>query len=72
MVLPHHGATVKRGLQFICGATVDQTQVQGSARMCRRPSSALRTCSRSFEQQRQECQVDELQAGVELALAVLP
>ena len=31
----------------------------------------LRTCSRSSEQQRQECQVDELQAGIEPALAVL-
>ena len=30
----------------------------------------LRTCSRSSEQQRQECQVDELQAGIEPALAV--
>lgn len=32
----------------------------------------LRTCSRSSEQQSQESQVDELQAGVELSLAVLP
>ena len=33
---------------------------------------ALRTCSRSPEQQNQESQVDELQAGVEQPLAVLP
>ena len=32
----------------------------------------LRACSKSFEQQRQECQMNELQAGVEQALAVLP
>ena len=32
----------------------------------------LRTCSRSSEQQSQERQVDELQTGVELSLAVLP
>ena len=32
----------------------------------------LRACSKSFEQQRQERQVDELQAGVEQPLAVLP
>lgn len=36
------------------------------------PGLALRTCSQSFEQQRQKCQVDELQAGVDPALAVLP
>ncbi len=33
---------------------------------------ALRTCLRSSTQQSQECQVDELQAGVEQPLAVLP
>lgn len=33
---------------------------------------ALRACSKSFEQEHQECQVDELQAGVEPSLAVLP
>ena len=32
----------------------------------------LRACSKSFEQEHQECQVDELQAGVEPSLAVLP
>ena len=32
----------------------------------------VRTCSRSSEQQSQERQVDELQTGVELSLAVLP
>ena len=32
----------------------------------------LRACSRSSEQHRQECQVNELQAGVEPSLAVLP
>ena len=32
----------------------------------------LRTCSKSPEQKAQECQVDELQAGVEQPLAVLP
>ncbi|MGX8280539.1 helix-turn-helix domain-containing protein [Xanthomonas oryzae pv. oryzae] len=32
----------------------------------------LRTCSRSPEQQCQERQVDELQAGIEPSLAVLP
>ena len=32
----------------------------------------LRTCSRSPEQQNQESQVDELHAGVEQPLAVLP
>jgi hypothetical protein len=32
----------------------------------------LRACSRSFEQQGQECQMDELQTCVELSLAVLP
>ena len=38
--------------------------------MC--PFFVLRTCSKSPEQKAQECQVDELQAGVEPALAVLP
>lgn len=32
----------------------------------------LRACSRSFEQKRQESQVDELQAGIEFSLAVFP
>jgi PAS domain-containing protein len=32
----------------------------------------LRACSKSFEQQSQECQMDELQAGVQQPLAVLP
>jgi hypothetical protein len=35
-------------------------------------NGALRACSRSFEQQGQECQMDELQTCVELSLAVLP
>ncbi|WP_425528559.1 IS701 family transposase [Xanthomonas oryzae] len=39
-------------------------------RPCRQP--ALRTCSRSPEQQCQERQMDELQAGIEPSLAVLP
>lgn len=34
--------------------------------------SELRTCSKSFEQQSQKCQMDELQAGVQQPLAVLP
>lgn len=33
---------------------------------------AIRTCSRSSEQKREEGEVDELQAGVEFALAVFP
>ena len=32
----------------------------------------VRACSKSFEQQSQECQMDELQAGVQQPLAVLP
>ncbi len=40
-------------------------------RSCAGPT-ALRTCSRSPEQQCQERQVDELQAGIEPSLAVLP
>ena len=32
----------------------------------------LRACSKSFEQQAQESQVDELQTGVKQPLAVLP
>ena len=32
----------------------------------------LRTCSRSSEYQAQECEMDELQAGIEQSLAVLP
>ena len=35
-------------------------------------SRDLRACSKSSEQKRQECEMDELQARVELALAVLP
>ena len=35
-------------------------------------SFELRTCSKSFEQECQKCQVDKLQAGIEPALAVLP
>ena len=31
----------------------------------------VRACSKSFEQQSQECQMDELQAGVQQPLAVL-
>jgi hypothetical protein len=34
--------------------------------------SRLRVCSQSSEQNSQEGQVDELQAGIELALAVFP
>lgn len=33
---------------------------------------ALRTCSKSFKQQNQKGQMDELQAGIEQPLAVLP
>lgn len=33
---------------------------------------SLRTCSRSFKNQNKKGQVDELQAGVEFALAVFP
>jgi hypothetical protein len=33
---------------------------------------ALRACLRSSKQQPEECQVDHLQAGVQLAFAVLP
>ena len=32
----------------------------------------LRACLRSSEQQAEECQVDHLQAGIELAFAVFP
>jgi hypothetical protein len=35
-------------------------------------SAVLRACSQSSEQNSQEGQVDELQAGIELALAVFP
>ena len=35
-------------------------------------SLRLRACSKSSEQKRQECEMDELQARIELALAVLP
>jgi len=33
---------------------------------------ALRVCSKSFKQEGKECEMEELQAGVEFALAVLP
>ncbi|RRD55897.1 IS5 family transposase, partial [Comamonadaceae bacterium OH2545_COT-014] len=36
----------------------------------RSDKTGLRTCSKSFEDERQESQVDELQAGIEQALAV--
>ena len=32
----------------------------------------LRACSRSFKQECQECEVDELQTGVEFSFAVFP
>ena len=35
-------------------------------------TARLRSCSRSFEDECQESQVDELRAGVELSLAVFP
>lgn len=34
--------------------------------------AALRTCSKFFKQKSQECQVNELQAGIEFTLAVFP
>ena len=44
--------------------------------LCKQPKSlfiiSVRTCSKSFEQQSQESQTYELQAGIELAFAVLP
>jgi hypothetical protein len=33
---------------------------------------SLRACSRSFEQEDKEGEMNELQAGIEFALAVLP
>lgn len=54
------------------GEKASSSVLQARDSVLERGFAALRTCSRSPEQHRQERQVDELQAGVEPSFAVFP
>lgn len=70
LVKVHHGFKDPKGRQ---PEPLDPAQIPAAAQAgVDVRLLALRTCLRSSTQQSQECQVDELQAGVERPLAVLP
>ncbi|AXM13265.1 hypothetical protein BRL93_01015 [Xanthomonas oryzae pv. oryzae] len=61
--------------RFVSRSKPEGARVRRRVDVCKRGglhARILRTCSRSPEQQCQERQVDELQAGIEPSLAVLP